>query len=224
MLIVLAVLVAAYIVYRMAVSDGFGIPELDFDRINLTGFRKAGAVVPYVATVLIGILTQVVKRARSARKRRELEERAAREGVLGSEKNVSWRPVSSDGKRGKRRKGRLVLTRAAVYLMDSSSGDATRLAIMSPEPGAPTVTGATTRREPNAVMIELKLTGGDGGSVLLNVSDTTAWVALLTKALGRRIEAEPAEPPAVGRPGEDASENDDDDDDDEAGWMSALGI
>jgi hypothetical protein len=222
MLIALVVLVVAYVVYRLVTASQFELAELgiDIDGFDFSALGRAGAVIPYLATVLIGILTQVVKRARNATARREMEERASREGVLASDDSASWREVSSEGELGRRRRGRAVLTRAALYLFDAGSGAPTRFPFTAPEPGRPAIMGATTRRGERGVVLELMLTGHDG-AMRIEVADTSHWVTAVARAAGRKVESLD-EAPAEATPS-DGDTSEDDDSDDLPSWLRVLG-
>jgi len=185
-IVALVVLAAAYVVYWFVRSGGVDLPGVRLRGFDLSGLRKVGSVLPYLATVFIGILTQVVKRARSARAQREMDRRASREGVLVKEPKASWWEVSDEGKRGKVRSGRIMLSRAALYLVDAKSGEPTRFPFLADEPGARTVTGATTRRGDRGIVVELVMIGSDGGRLRLSVPDPSKWVVALARASGRR--------------------------------------
>ncbi len=219
-IVALVVLALAYIVYRVAGSGRFGIPEFDLEGIDLSELGRAGAAIPYVATVLIGVLTQVVKRVRNERARSEMLERASREGMLARSDEASWRTVSPDGEAGRRKSGAVVLSRAAVYILEGSGGAPSRFPFRPDEPDAETVVGATTRRGEGGVVLELKLSGREAGALRLDVPDTTRWVHELSKAAGRTVDAGEAAPPED----QQSEPEDDEDEDDSAGWMTALGI
>jgi hypothetical protein len=217
-LVALVVLAVAYAVYRAVGSGAIGLPEIRLKGLDLSRLARAGAAIPYAATVIIGVLVQLVKRARYASARRELEQRAAREGVVASAEKAVWRERSADGNRGKARTGRLTLSRAALYFLDSKSGESIRLPFTAGEPGVPAIAGATTRRGERGVTIELMLQGQGAGAIELGVADVPRWIAALSTVAGRRIE--PSDEPT------DDSEHDDQDDDanSKTGWMAALGV
>lgn len=182
MLVALAVLAVAYVMYRYHGS-------IDMPDISFKGLRKIGTVVPYLAATLFSVVFQMWNRRRQRAARERMERQLMQEGPVRR----------SDGLAVRQGRGRLQsyeadlhLSRAALYVFDrANKRDPQRIETQSASTGAfieDAMLEAGASGGPPTVRIAI---GGAKRQVLEFTSpDAAGWWVDVRRSIGRSADVE----------------------------------
>lgn len=190
MVVALVVLVAAYVVYRAAVrgETSFDLGGLGFDvRPALRRLGRGASFLGYLAPAAVAIFAHVFKRRRIETKRRELEEKARREGLVRAESGVRARFATRKEKAKNYFKADVVLTRASLYVFDLGlAREPMVFSVHASAPGLPALREVSVTEGVSAGVstVVIGLDGAESMTFRFQTSSGERWHSDLLRAMG----------------------------------------
>ena len=190
--VVLAVLVAGYVVYRIAVGSDFAGLSASKLSIRLPDLKlgRFGKSLPYILAPLFAVISELVKRKKAKAVREEWERRARTEGLLREEENVKVK--LTDGARGSVQAD-VRLTRAAFYVIDRGGRrDPMRFVFLNSSNSDVVVLDVSINegRTPELRRVRIRMGGAARLVLEFESRQGEAWWASLRQSLGKSADRE----------------------------------